>query len=145
MRFRIKVDQTGRVEPPVLTQEQLNDIGETMVRNQKERWTRGVNALDQQARPLAPVTAKGKVTYGKRPIRDMEMTGVVRENFTLRKATMTEILAENTSVAGRMHARKAQKFERMIGLAPSERTALFLHAQRAYSIYLKRAWKKETP
>jgi hypothetical protein len=141
IRFQIKVDKSGYIAPPLLTDVQLKDIGNVMVQAQKERWSHGINAQDQKARPLAKVTAKGKATFGKNPIRDMDMTGVVRQNFTLRKWTMSNIRAENTSRAGRMHARKAQIFERMIGISPRDRDIIFAHAYRAYGFYLQSAWR----
>jgi hypothetical protein len=54
---------------------------------------------------------------------------------------MTEIRAENTSREGRRHARQAQRFEEMIGIAPSDRDAIFAATYRAYTAYLTRAWR----
>lgn len=141
VRFKINVDKSGQINQPDLTPEQLKYIGDEMVRAQKARWAKGINAFDQTALPLHRVTAKGKVTYGRKPIRDMQMTGLTVENFTLRKWTMQEIRAENTSREGRRHARQAQWFDKMIGLAPSDKDAIFAAAYRAYGVYLKRAWR----
>jgi len=141
IRFKMATTQTGELLPPNLTSPQLKAIGQVMVRAQKDRWSRGINADDHSARPLHKVTAKGKSTYGAKPIRNMVMTGLMEENFTLRKATMTEIRAENTSREARKHARQAQWFEQMIGISPSDRDAIFAATYRAYSAYLKRAWK----
>ena len=142
-RFNMAMVKSGRMTPPILNGGQLHAIGLAMVRRQKERWEKAINAEDRAARPLAKVTAKGKQTFNRNPVRDMHMTGVMRENFTLRKWSMTNIRAENTSRAGRMHARKAQKFENMIGISPSEEKAIFADAYRAYDEYLKRrAWKE---
>jgi len=141
IRFKMAVDKTGQVQPANLTSAQLKAIGQVMVRAQKERWSRGVNADDQTARPLHRITAKGKVTYGANPIRDMVMTGLTKENFTLRKWTATDIRAENTSREARRHARQAQRFEQMIGISPNDRDQIFGAVYRAYSAYLKRAWK----
>jgi len=142
IRFNMTT-KLGKLLPPTLTSAQLTEIGKAMVVAQKERWSRGINADDRPARALAPVTAKGKQRYGAAPIRNMVMTGLTRDNFTLRKATATEIRAENTSRAGRMHASKAQVFEQMIGLAPSDQDVIFRQAYRAYSLYLQRAWRPE--
>jgi hypothetical protein len=146
IRFSMAVTESGQLKPPVLTQAQLNDIGNRMVLNQKNRWSRGIDADDQAAPPLKPKTAKIKKKYkGQgRPIRDMNMTGLTRNNFTLRKATMQMIRAENTSGEGRRRARTAQRFANMIGLAPSEEKSIAIHLYAAYGIYLQRAWKKTT-
>lgn len=141
VRFKMSVDQTGQIAPPILTNAQLMVIGQAMVARQKQRWSRAINAMDGTAKPLSAVTAKGKLSFGKKPIRDMNMTGLMTANFTLRKATANEIRAENTSRAGRMHARKAQAFEKMIGISPSDRDYLFGLAYRAYGVYLQRAWR----
>jgi hypothetical protein len=143
IRFKINVDQTGQIAAPVLNPAQLRGIGEEMVRSQKARWSRGVNIYDHNALPLARVTAKGKATYRGMgsPKRDMVMTGLTSDNFTLRKATMQEIRAENTSREGRRRARQAQSFEPMIGLAPSDQDNIFAAAYRAYGVYLQRAWR----
>jgi len=141
-KFSIDVVQSGQLLPPTLTLEQIRALGEAMVRGQKDRWSKGINAAGQTASPLARVTAKGKRTFGRRPIRDMEMTGLTVTNFSLRKADATGVIrAENTSRAARMHARKAQKFEQMIGISPQEKDALFRLAYRAYGYYIKNAWR----
>lgn len=143
IRFKINVDKTGQIENPELSPAQLLGIGQEMVRSQKARWLRGVNAFDHTALPLAPVTAKGKATFRGigHPKRDMVMSGLTYDNFTLRKATMQEIRAENTSREGRRRARQAQSFETMIGLAPSDQDNIFAAAYRAYGVYLQRAWR----
>jgi hypothetical protein len=141
VRFKVSVPQSGSLRTPQLTEGQMRGLGEMMVDTQKERWSRGINAAGQSAKPLHRVTAKGKRTFGKQPIRDMNMTGLVRRNFTLRKATPTEIRAENTSREGRRHARQAQWFEPMIGLAPQDEVAIVAHAYRAYGLYIQRAWR----
>jgi hypothetical protein len=142
--IRFNLDKTGRLKPPVLTSAQLKDIGEQMVKGQKARWARGVNAEGRPARKLHKVTAKGKVTYGAKPLRNMVMTGLTKSNFTLRKYTMEQIRAENTSREARRHARQAQLFERMIGISPKEEATIFLHAYRAYGAYLRTSWEPKT-
>lgn len=141
VRFKVAVLQSGRIAPPVLTTPQLVEIGQVMVRAQKERWSRGINAEGVAAAPLHRTTAKAKNTFGKRMIRDMDMTGLVRNNFSLRQATMQSIRAENTSAEARRHARQAQRFEPMIGLAPQDEAIIFAQVYRAYGVYLKRAWR----
>jgi hypothetical protein len=143
IRFKMNVDKTGQIAQPTLSSAECWAIGQEMVRSQKERWSKGINALDQAAKPLAPVTAKGKATYRGigNPIRDMVMSGLTKDNFTLRKASMQEIRAENTSVEGRRRARQAQSFETMIGLSPTDRDHIFQAANRAYGVYLNRAWR----
>lgn len=141
VRFTMDVTKTGHLGSIELGSSQLRQLGINMVDRQKERWSRGINAEGHQARPLAPVTAKGKRTFGKKPIRDMDMTGLTRENFSLRAWAQGVLRAENTSRAGRMHARKAQIFEHMIGISPQERDAVFTDAYRMYEAYLKTIWK----
>ena len=144
IRFKLSVDQTGQLAAPVLTPAQLTEIGNNMVKIQKARWARAENVANESAKPLAKTTAKAKQTFGQNPVRNMLMTGLVWRDFTLRSATMTEIRAENTSRAGRMHARKAQSFEQMIGFSPAERNEIFGMAYRAYDVYLQRAWRPIT-
>ena len=143
VRFHLglRVTESGQLAPPTLTSAQLISIGQVMVQAQKDRWAAGINAEGQPARPLHPVTAKGKRTYGKKPIRDMDMTGLVRNNFSLRRAENNSIRAENTTREARRHARQAQSFESMIGLAPQDEAIIFAHAYRAYGLYLQRAWR----
>lgn len=141
VRFKISVPLSGQLAPPLLSQSQMVDIGQAMVTAQKDRWAKGINAAGVTAAPLHRVTAKAKRTFGKKPIRDMNMTGLVRNNFTLRKATATEVRAECTSSEARRHARSAQRFEQMIGFAPQDELAVFAHAYRAYGLYLQRAWR----
>lgn len=142
VRFNVAVTETGLLKPPTLTQTQLTEIGQRMVLGQKARWAAGINTDDQRAAPLKKKTAQIKRKYKGQthPIRDMDMTGLVKRNFTLRKATMTMIRAENTSNEGRRRARVAQRFESMIGLSPSEERAVFQHAYSAYRQYVNQAW-----
>ena len=111
IRFRIAVTESGYLTAPVLSPEQLKYIGDGMVAAQKNRWLHGVNAQDAPAKPLRPVSAKAKKTYGAQPIRNMLMTGLMQSNFSLRRADSQVIRAENTSREARKHARRSQSFE----------------------------------
>ncbi len=112
-----------------------------MVTAQKTRWASAVNTRDAPAKPLSRVGGKAKVSYGQKPVRNMRMTGLMRENFTLRRADSMMIRAENTSRLARLHARRAQGFESMIGFAPSDEKTVTELAHREYGLYLQRAWK----
>jgi hypothetical protein len=70
----------------------------------------------------------------------MEMTGLTKANFQLRKAINGVVRAENTSREGRKRARKADKYEQMIGFAGSDQLKLFQASQIQYGKWLKKAW-----
>ena len=65
IKFRIAVTESGMLSAPILNPEQLKYIGDGMVAAQKNRWLHGVNASDVPAKPLRPVSAKAKKTYGR--------------------------------------------------------------------------------
>jgi hypothetical protein len=144
-RTRIRMDKTGQFRAPTLSRAQLKFIGQQMVIGQKQRWSKAINASGAKAKALAARTIKSKIAYGKQPIRNMEMTGLVLRNFQLRKWQMEEIRAENTAHAARRHAVKAQRAERMIGLSPQESEAIWRNVYRAYQQYAKfKAWYATT-
>jgi len=143
MPVKIKVKQTGRVQKPKLDNGPLTRIGLQMVEAQKERWSRAANAQGMQAKPLSKkyFFMKRKHQGGKgRPVRDMKMTGLLIENFSLRKANEGVIRAENTSRAGRQHANQAVQYEDMIGFSGPEQLAAFRNFQAEYGQWAKRAW-----
>ena len=142
MPVKIKVKQTGRVKQPKLDQGPLTRIGQDMVARQKARWANHLNASGVQAKPLSKkyTFIKKKYTGVARPYRDNVMTGIMRDNFTLRKAIEGDIRAENTTRLARAHANGAVKFEDMIGFSGPEQMAIFRDFQVEYGQWVKRAW-----
>ena len=147
MPVKVKVKQTGRVKAPRLDNGQLTKIGNLMVKTQKERWAKGLDASGNTAKPLSVKYAILKGQYLKkegrgrgRPIRDNNMTGVLVANFTLRKAIDNVIRAENTSREARAHANRAQGFDEMIGFSGPDQVDLFRSVQAEYGAWAKKAW-----
>jgi hypothetical protein len=142
MPIKIKVKQTGRIKAPKLDNGPLTAIGQDMVARQKERWANHMNASGNQAKPLSKkyTFIKKKFLGVARPYRDNVMTGIMRDNFTLRKAIEGNIRAENTTRLARAHATGAVKFEDMIGFSGPEQMAIFRDFQVEYGQWVKRAW-----
>lgn len=142
MPVKVKVTKSGRVRGPNLSDPQLKEIGEEMVRSQKARWDDAINANGNQAKKLSfkYFKEKQKFTGQASPIRDMTMTGETVKNFTLRRAADGQIRAENTSRVCRGKATRAQTAEEMIGFAGTDQIAIFKASQLQYGIYVKKAW-----
>lgn len=140
--LNVKVTKSGRVRGPNLDYGQLTLIGETMVKEQKKRWSQAINAEGNQAKPLSKkyLFIKKKYTRVSRPTRDNKMTGALSQNFTLRRANDQKIRAENTARGPRQHAQQAQKFDQMIGFAGSDQIAIFKATQGVYGQWLQKAW-----
>jgi DNA-binding TFAR19-related protein (PDSD5 family) len=138
----IQVKKTGRIRPPKLDNSKLTAIGVRMVENQKYRWSLGVNASGAKAKKLSVKYFFEKRGYqkGGTPIRDNVMTGLMKQNFTLRRATEGVIRAENTSREARAHAQRSQGYEEMIGFAPNEQLAVIRLARSEYGNYVEKAW-----
>jgi hypothetical protein len=120
----------------------MTRIGKEMVARQKARWAAHKNASGNEAKPLSKkyVFIKKRIRGGGTQYRDNHLSGVMIENFLLRKAIGKEIRAENTSRIGREHARGQDKYEHMIGFSGPEQSALFKDAKKEYGQYLKSAW-----
>jgi hypothetical protein len=140
--FSVHVTKTGKIIKPRLEQGPLLNIGNIAVAEQKKRWAAAIDAEGNAAKQLSMkyLFEKKAFTGVNRPKRDMKMTGVTVDNFTLRRAINNQIRAENTSRAARSHANRAQTYEQMIGLAGSDQIAIFKATQAEYGAYLKRAW-----
>ena len=137
----ISVTKTGKIRLPRLSNPQLKNIGEVMVIAQKKRWASATNANGNPATKLSvKYFFEKRKLRGGRPVRDMKMTGVTVANFSLRKAGQDQIRAENTSRAGRDHARRANQYEQMIGFAASDQLAVFDEAKFQFGDYLQSAW-----
>jgi hypothetical protein len=138
---QVKVTKTGRVRGPNLSDPQLAVIGAKMVAQQKARWAKAVDANGQPAAKLSVRYAIIKqAVLHKRPVRDMTMTGLLVQNFTLRKASNGVIRAENTTRLARLHARRANSYDQMIGFALADSKAVFDEAQAQYGQYVNTAW-----
>jgi hypothetical protein len=144
-KFQIKVEQSGELAPPILTDAQLMAIGKLMVAAQKDRWSRAIDSTGAAARPLAPITAKLKRKAGRQPKRDMYMTGVTIRDFDVLVATAGVIVAGNKSGEAQLHARKAQAFDEMIGLAPTDQAIVEAAVERAYEDYIQTSWRPVKP
>jgi hypothetical protein len=138
----IKVPKTGRIRPPKLDNGKLTRIGKRMVESQKYRWSQGVNADGLKAKKLSVkyFFQKRKYKGGGNPIRDNNMTGAMRDNFAVRRASEGVIRAENSSRLGRAHAQGSQKFEEMIGFSPKEQLDVMRLTVSEYGDYVQKAW-----
>jgi hypothetical protein len=139
---KIKVKRTGRIKKPALDNGKLTLIGNEMVAQQQYRWAKGLNAYGNKAKPLGKryVFIKRKATGNPRPIRDQKLTGVLLENFKLRKAMNGVIRAENTTRIARQHARQAQGYDEMIGLSGPEQVNILKSVKNEYSALIAKAW-----
>jgi hypothetical protein len=138
---KINVTKTGRVRGPNLSDPQLKVIGDLMVAEQKARWARGEDASGQPAQKLSVRYAIIKqAVLHKRPKRDNKMTGLLVQNFTLRKAANGVIRAENTTRLARAHALRANGYDQMIGFAVTDAKVVFAETQAQYGQYVNTAW-----
>ena len=139
--FQYSVPKSGRVRGPNLADPQLAAIGAAMVAAQKDRWAKGVDANGQPAKKLSVRYAIIKqAVLHKRPQRDNVMTGLLKQNFTLRKAANGVIRAENTTRLARAHATRANSYDQMIGFAVTDAKVIFDGAQAEYGKYVNTAW-----
>jgi hypothetical protein len=140
-KVKIKVKQTGRVRAPNLQDPQLAKIGNAMVAAQLDRWSKAVNADGVPAKKLSVRYAIIKQKYlHKRAFRDNKMTGLLVDNFKLRKAANGMIRAENSTRLARQHATSAAKYDQLIGFAVTDARVVFAATQAEYGEYVKRAW-----
>lgn len=138
MKTKVK---SGRVRGPNLSDPALKVIGNAMVAAQKDRWAKGIDAAGQPATKLSVRYAIIKqAVLHERPIRNNRMTGLLVENFTLRKAANGVIRAENTTRLARQHAMRANGYDQMIGFALTDFKVVIDGAQAQYGEYAKTAW-----
>jgi hypothetical protein len=142
-QFKISVKNSGRLKAPKLDNGQFTKIGQAMVAAQLERWSKGINANGAPAKPLSPKYAAMKRIYtrNEHPIRDNKMTGALVKNFQLRKAMDGVIRAEPTQRLTRTQAQRAEQYEEMIGLAPSDQVTTYRAIIEQYSRYPDKAWE----
>lgn len=142
----IKVLKSGRIIPARLDNAGLTRIGDAMVALQLKRWSLGLNADGNAAKPLGKKTFFAKRGYFKkagitRPvIRDNNMTGSLVANFSLRKAINGVIRAEPTRRETRAHASRADSYVQMIGFASYEQVQIFETAFAEYGQIFTKAW-----
>lgn len=138
----VKVKKTGRLKKPTLDHGPLTAIGTDMVAKQKQRWAQGINADGMRAKPLSKpyLYKKAKIRRTNRPIRDLNLTGLLLSNFTLRKAINGVIRAEATSRAARKHAVSAQQGDQMIGFSGSDVKEVYEGAEKQYGILARKMW-----
>lgn len=138
----ISVIKTGKFRKPVLDNAQLTAIGTGMVAKQKARWAAALNADDQKAKPLSKpyLYKKARIRKTNRPVRDLHLTGLLLENFRLRKAIDGIIRAEPTSRAGRQHATSATRDDQMIGFSLSDAKQVYDETERQYGRLAEKMW-----
>ena len=133
--------RSGKVRGPNLSDPQLRIIGTLMVKDQKERWAKHINAEGQPAKKLSVKYAiiKQQLLH-KRPYRDMVLTGKLLANFSLRRAANNRIRAENTTRLDRAKAQANQLLDQMIGFAVSDIKDAINNVQVQYGQWAKTAW-----
>jgi hypothetical protein len=139
----VEVKRGGRMQPPNLPDAKLKYIGERMVAAQLDRWSKGVNANGQAAKPLTRryFFVKKYITGQWRPIRDNNLTGRLVKNFSLRKAQGKVIRAEPTQRLTRMESARCEQYDHMTGFSATDELVVFRSTVEAYSDYVQQAWK----
>ena len=140
----IAVKKRGFFRAPKLDNGTLTHIGNEMVAAQKARWARSENTDGTKAKPLSKkyIFQKAKVRRTNRPVRDLHLSGLLLENFTLRKAINGHIRANPTARKAIDHARLGQEKEAMIGFAPSDSRAVAKAVDEAFGELTQRLWKQ---
>jgi hypothetical protein len=142
----VKVKKTGRIKEARFDFAGLTRVGILMVDNQLHRWSLGLNASGNPAKPLSKKSFFEKRAYFKKKgitravIRDNRMTDALYMNFSLRKAIAGYIRAEPTQRDTRAHATRAQQQEEMIGFAGYEQIQIFEKAHQEYGKVFTKAW-----
>lgn len=119
-KLNIKVKRSVRLRGPNLDNGALTKIGEVMVATIKARIAQGRDADGNKALPLSRSYAIFKTAYLKknrgigtnRPIRDLSLSGVSMQNYTLRRAADNVIRADATTRMARMKLTQAQQQQR---------------------------------
>jgi hypothetical protein len=138
---KIAVTKSGRIRGPNLSDPALKAIGDKMVAEQKARWGRHFDADGQSAKKLCVFYAIIKqATIHERPYRDMRLTGATRKNFTLRKAALGVIRAENTTRYERLKAKACQTYDQMIGFATTDAKVVFDETEKQYGKWVMNAF-----
>ena len=117
---KVSVKRTVRLKAPKLDGGALTRIGTVMVASIKARIARGQDADGKKALPLSKSYAIFKSGYLKknrgigtnRPIRDLSLTGVSMQNYTLRRAMDNVIRADATTRMARLKLTEGQRQQR---------------------------------
>lgn len=138
----IAVKKRGYFRAAKLDNGVLTHIGNEMVAAQKARWARSENTDGSKAKPLSKkyIFQKAKVRRTNRPVRDLHLSGLLLDNFTLRKALNGVVRANPTSRKAIDHARLGQEKEAMIGFAPSDERIIGKAVGDAFADLTKRLW-----
>src|ERR1019366_3702087 len=90
----------------------------------RERIGKAMNANDQVSKSLSPSYAKRKVTKGKNPVRDWNMSGnTLRSMAVLTANENRAVIGFNNPIAGRI-AHFNQLRERAFSVSPMDRRTL---------------------
>jgi hypothetical protein len=119
-KVKISVKRSVRLRGPNLDNGALTKIGEVMVSTIKARIAQGLDADGNKALPLSRSYAIFKAGYLKRnrgigtnrPIRDLSLSGVSMQNYTLRRAADNVIRADATTRMARLKLTQGQQQQR---------------------------------
>ena len=117
---KVSVKRSVRLRGPNLDNGALTKIGEVMVATIKARIAQGRDADGNKALPLSRSYAIFKTGYLKknrgigtnRPIRDLSLSGVSMQNYTLRRAADNVIRADATTRMARLKLTQGQQQQR---------------------------------
>ena len=117
---KVSVKRSVRLRGPNLDNGALTKIGEVMVATIKARIAQGMDADGNKALPLSRSYAIFKTGYLKknrgigtnRPIRDLSLSGVSMQNYTLRRAADNVIRADATTRMARLKLTEGQQQQR---------------------------------
>ena len=143
MQIKFEVKQAGSLKPLKLSSDQYRTLGNAMIEANKKRIAKGVNIYDEKAKPLHPRYAKFKAKKRgvRRPIRDLNLTGLTLRSFAVKRAYGGIIRCEPSGAVARRRAYFSQFREPLIGFTSYEEKAVVAVVRRMFGRQAQLLWK----
>src|SRR4051812_19772542 len=136
-RIRLYLKNRLNLERLTFDQKRMFRLGTIAVGTVKDRVKRAMNETDSRSKPLNKRYAIRKTRFGKRNVRDLNYSGQMMTNFSLRTVNDNEAFARNTTKDNQNKARFNQNKERWIVYSRTNVDAIMKAANKEFSDVVK--------
>ena len=134
VNFRIR--SAPRMSSPLYN---LRPVADALVSASRDRITRGVNILDQPAKPLTLQYAKKKVKMGALPIRNLTNTGALMSTYGVQTEDPKSIVI-GWDAEQEKKVVWNEKRDKMAGLSPLDKEAGQEAAREELGNFTREVW-----
>jgi hypothetical protein len=134
MNVHFRISRRARFGSQPIDSGGMEKVGQTLLNNVDQRIGLGLTTRDVPANRLSPAYARKKSRLGKRPIRDWNMTGFLRNSLQVLQSIANRVVVGTNNVFATQRLNVLNRQDQMFGVSPTDRLAMLEAVRRVLRV-----------